>query len=269
MILSRRVALDGVQLDEADERILIQRISTENIKGSASAVGRLNRDGSRRTGGARETLDVVVQFTIRAYGRYMEERESVLEAANAWAARALSVGRWLTTSTRPERKIRVRLETPATMDNARDATATFKITFRSYGVPYWVDTDDARGSGVSGSGISGSLTLPCGGSARTAADVTLENTSGATINTATVTAGSSKIELSGLGMNAGESLVMDHDSEGILRIRIQNGSSYRSALSCRTAGSADDLYIWPGQNTVSFTAQRACRARAWARGRYL
>lgn len=271
MILSRRVALDGAQLDEADERILIQGIGTENPKGSAGAAARMGRDGSRRTGGNRETVDVVVKFTIRAYGREMEEREAILEAANAWAARALAAGRWLTTSIRPERQIRVRLEEPAMMDNARDATATFKIRFRAYGVPYWVDRDSARAMAQSAVGISGSAALQCPGSARTAADVTMENMSGAAINTVTVKAGDSQISLTGLGMGAGEALIIDHDSEGIMHIQIRSadGKSHRSAMTNRSEGSADDLYIWPGDVQFTFTAQRACRMTAWARGRYL
>jgi hypothetical protein len=181
------------------------------------------------------------------------------------------VGRWLTYSGRPDRQIRVRLEEPALMDNARDATATFKITFRAYGVPYWVDKNESRASAVSSTGISGSVALECPGSARTAADVTLQNMSGATINTVTVDAGGSQISLTGLGMNAGESLVMDHDAEGLLQMGIVNAArtAYRSVMINRSEGSADDLYIWPGSVNITFTAQRGCRMTAWARGRYL
>ena len=64
MILSKRVALDGVQLDSVDSRILIQRVETAAGKETIDAASLWGGSGSRVTGIHRDSLDVVVSFSI-------------------------------------------------------------------------------------------------------------------------------------------------------------------------------------------------------------
>ena len=64
MILKRRVALGGEQLDELDERIIITGVDEaagkDNISSTAAAIG----NGQRITARRRDTLDVSVRFAL-------------------------------------------------------------------------------------------------------------------------------------------------------------------------------------------------------------
>lgn len=64
MILSRRIALGGVQLDQVDGSIIIQSIDEAAGKETISAVNRGSGNGQRITGRRRDTLDVTVRFSI-------------------------------------------------------------------------------------------------------------------------------------------------------------------------------------------------------------
>lgn len=118
-----------------------------------------------------------------------------------------------------------------------------------------------RQQGVS----SGSLTLGVNGSAETVMDVSFKNTSGSTVNTFSVTAGGKTIALTGLGLANNATLTIDHDENGLIRMKI--GST--SVLDKRTAESADDLTVKPGAVSVSFTAGGAGTIQVTCKGRYL
>lgn len=269
MQLSRRVALDGVQLDEQHAQIAIQSIQSLAPKGNAgSAAARYGWSGSRRTGGHRESMDVVVGFSIILKKGMAEEREAALEAVNAWTGIARS-GAWLTTNMKPGRRIRVYLEEPAAMGDPRsDPQKTMSIRFRAYGVPNWQDTEP-RSVTLAG-GNTGSGSLEVGGNAPTCAEIRMQNISGQTMNWAEATVGTRRIRTEDVGLGAGETLIIDHDAEGLIRIRIENGYGVsRSVMHKRTAESADDYWVNPGMAAVSFRSERACLVTALARGRYL
>ena len=66
MQLKHRVALDGIELDSIDDRIMIQKVETADGKESVSTVDLFGvGSGSRVTSIHRSTLDVTVKFTIR------------------------------------------------------------------------------------------------------------------------------------------------------------------------------------------------------------
>lgn len=266
MVLSRRVTLDGIQMDESHEAIAIQGISTGAPKGNAGASA-LAGGGSRRTGGTREQLEVTVTFTIIIKRARASERDAALDAVNSWAAIAEN-GAWMRSSMKPGKMIRVFLEEPASLGDAREAGRTFSIKFRAYGVPYWID--EAPGSVTLTDSAYAAGSLAVGGNTRTVVDIEAVNLSGAVLNTFVVRAGSSEITLTGLGVRATEDLVIGHTAEGFLQIyaRDNNGSA-RSLLHRRAASSADDLYVGPGMAAIVFSADRACRVTASARGRWL
>ena len=269
MQLSRRVALDGVQLDEQHARIAIQSIQSQAAKGNGgSAASRYGGSGSRRIAGHRESMDVTVGFSLVIKAGQAEEREAALEAANAWAAIARN-GAWLTTSVKPGRQIRVYLEEPAAMGDPRsDAPKTFTIRFRAYGIPNWQETD--KRSVVFGSGNNGIGTLEIGGNAPTCAEITMANISGQSLRWAECTVGASRIRVEDIALGANESIVIDHDDEGLIRIRIRDiYGAHRSILDKRTGDSASDYWVSPGMAAVSYMSERACRVTAEARGRFL
>lgn len=75
----------------------------------------------------------------------------------------------------------------------------------------------------------------------------------------------SSITLEGISIPAGESIVIDHDDGGY--IRIMHGSN--SLLIDRTVDSSDDLYLPTGRSEVSVTGNVDVSAVFSVRGAWL
>ena len=265
MILRRRVALNWRHLDEIDPRILIQGSEPQagrETTGTASLWGGV---GSRVTGEHRESLDVNVQFSLDIKRAHFEERAFVLEQIMTWAA----AGGWLTLSQKPGRRLRVYAAQLPAEGDPLDWTQRYTITFRALGVPYW-QRDAANTVTLSGASASGVLSVT--GNVATDAELLFKNTSGSVCNTVTVTAGDSTMALTDLGLASGETLWIDHDDDGrrcVLRIRIEDTNGVmRSAYSCRTPDSSDELRVTPGVQPVTLTAQRAGILKMSCYGRF-
>ena len=267
MELRHRVALDGVQLDSVDSRIMITRVETGDGKENISAVSLWGEStGSRVTNIHRDSIDITVKFHIRLKKRNMQEREEVLEKANAWAF----AGGWLTSSTKKERKIRVFRAQAAAAGDPWDWTKEYAIVFRACGVPYWQQSNPA--SVMRQNVTSVNLTVGVGGSEKTVAEAQFKNTSGATCNTFSINTGESSISFASLGLADGETLIIDHDDNGKrcnLRMRIRStGGSYRSVMDKRTSGSSDDLTVSPGTRTIAISAAKAGTITVNCHGRF-
>lgn len=260
MHLAHRAALNGVQLDEIDPRILIKGIEAAGGRETVSTVGLGRGDGTRITGRRRESTEVTVRFSINIRRNSLEERAAVLEAVNAWAVG----GGWLTINYKPDRQLLVdEVTTPGEGDLWKRLNE-FTILFRAHAVPYWQQASAV--SAVTGTGNSGSGSLAVAGSAETVADAQLQNMSGAEINTAGITVGGNTMNFTGLGLGNNETLTVDHViADGIQVVRIRIGS--RSVMEKRTG--ADDFNVAPGACAISFTAQRACRLTVSSRGRFV
>lgn len=246
MRLAHRVALDGVELDEIDNRIIVQGVEEDAGKETISAVSIFGGFGQRVTGRHRDTLDVTVKFSLRIKKNDMEARSLLFEKICGWAYG----GGWLTVNYKPNRKLRVAC---AQLPPAGDQWAwasTYAIVFRAYGVPYWQQAEGNRCEVAGKAGATQRLGIP--GTVPTALDVTLENISGTTISTVQVTADGSTLRLEDLGLLDGEKLVIDHE-DGLLRVRIL-GSAWRTALDKRTPASSDDLTVRPGTVDVVLSA---------------
>lgn len=259
MQLAHRAALNGVQLDEVDPRIIIQGIEGGAGKEVVSAIATGSGDGMRVTERHREYVECGITFSILARRNQLAERTAVLEAACAWAAR----GGWLTVNYKPDRRLYVDEVVMPGEGDVWNRDNMYTITMRARAIPFWQNENAV--SGVTGSGGSGSGSLIVPGSARTVADAVLRNVSGATINSASITIGGQGMSFSGLDMGNGESLVVDHlisSGKNIIRIRVGG----RSAMACRSG--ADDFLIMPGNVGFSFSAQRACQLTVSVRGRF-
>ena len=262
MILSHRVALNGVQLDSVDNRILIQGVDEAAGMDQVSAVGVFGGVGQRITNRRRDYLDVTVRFSLKIHKTDMQARSDVFEKVNAWAA----PGGWLTVNYKAGRRLWVvRYQCPAAGDQWA-WTSVYSITFRAYAVPYW-QQEPPEMLAATGSSIARSIGV--GGNTKTVLDAKFKNTSGSACNTFSISAGGSAIALSSLGLANGETLHIDHTEDGLLRIRIQStGNVYRSALDKRTAASSDDLWVSPGAVTVTVTAQRTGALTLSCAGRF-
>lgn len=259
-----RVSLEGVELDSLDSRIVIQSISEATGKESRNTVSTGGPWGQRVTARRRDSLDVQIGYGIDIKGNNMQSRETVMEAVNAWAAG----GGYLRIGYKGNRRLYVRQVDPAGAGDPANWTSNYTITFRADGIPYW-EEDTEYGTCTAAADTSGSERLDVGGNTATAAEAEMTNESGGTVNTADITIGASTMLFTGLGLEDGETLVIDHTAEGLLRIRIRSGNSYRSAMSARTAESDDDFYVEPGERSARFRAEGACSLTARARGRFL
>lgn len=263
MILSRRVALEGVQLDELDERILISGIQEPEPEMVRNAVGLAGGMGSRLVSRQRNGKRVTVKFRLRIRKGDMQARSELLEKVISWARRE----GWLTIGSRQNRRIRVRYIQEPDIGDLREWTREYTIAFEANERPWWeMETPNtARIPTASG----GSTSIAVAGDLKSPIEFELKNMSGMEIAQATVNAGPSSFVFNNLGLGGNETLVADHDEYNVLRLRIRNGSgAYRSVLNKRTDTSSDDLDVDPGAASVSFSATRACQLTAYSFGRF-
>lgn len=259
MILAHRVALNGVQLDEVDSRIVIKGIEEAAGKETISAVSPAFGCGQRITNRHRDTLDVTIKFSLNIRTTELQERSNIFEAVNRWAAQ----GGYLTVNYKANRRIYVVCAQNPGAGDQYERTTVYSITFRAYSIPYW-EEETAR-SVDTGTTSNGSCSLEVAGSAETVADISLRNMSGMQINTVNITGAGKTMRFESLGLNANETLTISHTGTGILQIKI--GS--RSVMSKRTPSSANDFRMIPGVRTFSFNADRACKMSVSCRGRFV
>ncbi len=257
MILSHRVALNGVELDSLDNRILIQGIDEAAGKEQISAVTLFGGTGQRITNQHRDTLDVTVRFCIRIKKNDMQAREELFEKICAWAA----PGGWLTVNYKDDRRLRVVCaQYPAAGDMWNWANA-YSIIFRAYSVPYW---QQATPNKLMVTGSRFNRQFGVAGSAQTVLDIEFKN-SGGTCTRFKVTAGGSMIELTGLSLGSRQTLAIKHTDDGLLRIT----AAGISVMDKRTAESSDDLYVSPGTVTVSIDSATAGTLTISSAGRFV
>ena len=257
MILNKRAALGGAQLDEVDPYIVIRGIDPGTPSENLTSVERMGGAGSRVTGDHFGVLEIKITFGIDIPKTFPEERRRVYDAAVAWARRK----GWLTVSQMPDRRAyvdKVLFENPGDM---RDWTHDYTFTFRCYGVPFWQDETPAQA--VAGSITNGSVSIEVPGTAPTVLEATFRNISGQNIANVSISASGNTITLTGVNLGANQVLTIDHGTDGLLRIRKGNTSVYQLYTG------ADDLYVNPGTVNVSVTASRACELTVRAYGRYV
>lgn len=256
MILSKRVALGGVQLDEIHERIVIRRIDPGVPYETTDTVDRMGGVGQRVTGQHWETLEVNVTYAIDVQKREMQLRREIFDAVNAWA---LKKG-WLTVNWLPNRRFYVdKVVLPGSGDMWQWLNE-YTITFRAYNIPFWQDELPAQAAG--GIASSGRVWVPVGGNMKSVMDISFRNRSGMTINNFQVSAGGNTIRLSSLGLGGSSTLKISHGTDGLLRITADGVSVYS-----KYRGS-DDLYVEPGNVAVDFAADRAGVLTAQCYGRW-
>lgn len=245
MILSKRVALGGVQLDELHERIVIRSVDPGVPKETVTAASRMGGVGQRMTSQHWDTLEVSVGFAIDVPKTAMALRRQIFDTVMTWAMRK----GWLTVNWMTDRRLYVDKVVLPDGGDMFEWTNEYTLVFRAYNVPFWTDVTPSQVS--SGTVSSGSVSAQVGGNVRSVLDVSFRNRSGMTINNFWVQANGNRITLKGLGLGGSSTLTINHGTDGLLRITIGSTNVYS-----RYTG-ADDLYVDPGKVTVSFSADRA------------
>lgn len=245
MILSKRVALGGQQLDELHDAIVIRSIDPGVPNESISAVDRMGGAGSRITGDHFSTIDVSVTYAIDIPKRKMAERREVFDLVNAWANRK----GWLTVNWLENRRLYVDKTILPGSGDLWEWTNEFTVVFRAYNVPFWQDETPVQAAG--GTAASGRVNIQVGGTTESVLDVSFRNMSGMTINNLWIQANGNRITLTGMGLGGSSTLNIHHGTDGLLRIEI-GGSSVYDKYS-----GADELYVNPGSVAVDYAADRA------------
>ena len=256
MILTRRVALGGVQLDEIHEAIVIRGVDAGVTHETISAVSRMGGFGQRVTGKHWDSLDVSVRFAIDIPKKRMEERKAVFDAVIAWA-RAKG---WLTFNYLTNKRMWVDHVVFPDSGDMWDWTGEFTITFRAYNVPFWQDEIPNQAGADLSSG--GRLYVTVGGNVESVLDVTFQNRSGMVIQNFQISTPVSSIVLTDISLGGSETLTISHGTDGLLRIRAGSRSVYEKYTG------TDDLFVNPGVVTVDWSATRAGRITVQSYGRY-
>ena len=259
MILSRRVALNGNQLDELNDLIVIRGIYDGYPEETENTANRMGGVGQRVTDQHWEKLEVNVTFAILVPKTNLQQRQEIFDAVKVWA---LQKG-WLTLNYKPGVRMRVdKVILPAGGD-LWNWTGDYTIQFVSRNVPFW-QQETTESTAISAA-MNVSRYISVAGMVRTVVDMDFVNISGMTINSLRIAAQSSVIQLNGFSLGNGQTLSINHGTDGLLRITAGGGS----ILHCRTEGSSDDLYVDPGSRLVQITAQRSGRITLSATGRFL
>lgn len=256
MILSRRVSLGGVQLDEIHESVVIQSMDPGVAHENVSAVNRMGGVGQRMTGQHWETLEAKVSYAIDIAKENITDRRAVFDAVNAWAKKK----GWLRMNSMPGRMMYVDKVVLPSAGDLRKWTEEFPLTFRAYNVPFWQDETATQVTGNTAAG--GTVVLDVPGMERTVLDAVFQNQSGKEVTRLTVTAGNYAITLTGLNLSGNGRLEISHGTDGLLQITADGTSVYSKYTG------ADDLYADPGSVNVSWTADRAGILTVSCRGRY-
>ena len=130
----------------------------------------------------------------------------------------------------------------------------------------WQDIFPISNTKTSVASSTFNLTIP--GQFRTVADVDFTNTTNSTLTDLSITAGGSTISLTGLSLLINATVHIFHDEKGLLKITASRDSTTISAYNYRTAASDDDLYVDPGKQEISMTANVAGTLTVSVRGRY-
>lgn len=259
MILSRRIALNGQNLDELHGSIVIQGIEFKAPSENIQTINKIGGTGLRVVSQRYESLEVAVHWAMNVPKTDLFLRRSIFEDVERWA---MQTG-WLTVNYAPGRRLYVDKTVLTDPGDLRSWTDEYTITFRAYSVPFWQDEIPAEVIKTSFSGGNFDIYVP--GAFRTVADVEFKNTSGSTLDTFSIGVGGNTISLTSLGIANNGTLTITHGTDGLLKIMAGSTSAY----SKRSAGSADDLYCDPGTAGVSVTTQRSGNLKVSIFGRYI
>lgn len=253
-----RVWLNNLGLADIDPAIHVHDIAYSSPGITTSTVEHARYHGARVSRQRMGSSGVTVQFDVREYD--IAARQQIINRIAAWAMK----GGILTTDDRPGQRLHVVCTTPPTISSSLRWTARLTLEFTAFDNPCWEDVTP-KALTLTGTDESGNLY-----GAGTAADpyVTATVEAGADITQITLNAGDTTFELTGISVQAGETLEIGYDGTNTLYIRnTDTGVSY---LEKRSASSHDDLMIPVGRfSEVGFSSDGMASVTYRVRGLYL
>jgi hypothetical protein len=257
MILSRQVALNGQSLDGVHPAIVIQSVDPGAAAENVQVAARMTGFGARITGNSWPQREVKVRYGIDIPKKDLEARRAVYESVCAWARQK----GWMTANFMPYKRLYVDKTVISSMGDPREWTNEFELTFQAYNVPFWQDEipEIAQYTSVS----SGAKAIRVKGNAPGVLDVSFKNTSGSSCANVAFTVGNNTLTFTGINLANNDTLEITHGTDGLLRAYVGTTSKY----SLMTGG--DDLYVEPGNRTLTLSASAAGTLTITSYGRYI
>ncbi len=254
--------LNGQGLHDLDASICILDIA-ETVPAIRTQTAALaGREGLLVTARRRQSLTVTVTFEIRERDPY--RRKAIADQARAWARDG-----WLAISDRPDQRLYVLCESLPAIGSALRWTGPLTAVFTAYALPFWEADQPVRAEVVAPANTAASAALsPVGTAPWCLMDCQVENQGDAALTTLTIASGAGDtLTLVAPSLLApGGALTLTHDTAGRLRIAGPTGS----LLHTRTAASADDLTLVPGQTAhPAVTADQPVKATFLTRGLFV
>lgn len=254
--------LNGQGLSDLDESVCILDIAEAAPALRLQTAALAGREGQAVTARRRRQLTVTVTFEIRE--RDPHRRKAIADQARAWARDG-----WLTVSDRPGQRLYVLCEALPSVSSALRWTAPLTAVFTAYALPFWQAEHPARAEVSAQANTAASAALaPVGTAPWCLMDCQVQNQGGKALTSLTLASGTGDVlTLSAPSLLApGATLSLTHDASGRLSIAGPGGS----LLHTRTAASADDLTLVPGQTAhPSVTADQPVKATFLTRGLFL
>ena len=250
--------LNKKSLSAIDPAVCIRDIAYDATRFATTMSDKTGRDGQRVLDRHARSTSVVI--TIEIHEQDVARRQDVCSRVQAWAMG----GGVLTTNDKRGQQLNVICDNPPVITSALKWTQTLKIAFTAYEQPFWED-EYPRSVPLNGTNVIKSLYVP-GIGALTRVTASAKNVSGGTIDSLTLKAGGSTFDFAELALADGETITIDYDENGMLRIRAGDVSK----MHCRTAESDDELLVETGKaHVMSVTAGGNVNAVFKARGLYL
>lgn len=234
--------MDGNALTDLHPMLFIEEISCTPAEISFVSTTAARRDGELMLSSRRSAPTVTITLRILTEDRV--NRQAVYQRLVTWAS-----GSELRISDRPGQALRCVCTGMPAMGSVMKWTEPFTLTLTGFEHAFWRETVVSTLT-LSGTSGSGQLYIPGNGGA-VCGEVVVTPPTGATLNTLTLTVGSTSMSFSSLGASLTNPLTITYDDRRIQSIKV--GST--SALSKRTGASADDLLGICGKlNNISFTS---------------
>ena len=256
MILSRRVALDNVQLDSLDSSIVIRSFDPGTTRENIQITDRMGGAGSRVTTQHWQMLEAKLVFAIDVPKTNVAKRVQVFDLVKAWA---LKKG-WLTFNGLSTLQMWVEQVVVPSRGDLRVFDEEYTILFRNYNVPFWLSKTHASASAQLSTGVF-DITIP--GDVETVLNARITNSSGGVLDAITIGIDGHQLVFTAMTLANGDTLVINHGTDGLLRATVDGETVYG-----KLTGS-DDLITRPGTRTVSVECEGTLDVVVSCQGRFL
>lgn len=259
MILSKRVRLGGVNLDEVDESIVIRGLDPGTPEEDSVTGDKMGGFGLRLVRTRYRRLEAGVTFAIDIPKREMARRREVFDAVLSWVQKRGS--NWLVFEYMPKRRMYVDQVILPNAGDVWDWTAEYTIRFIAYYVPFWEsNTGDTPITEKTVKTDRDPFSLEIGGTAPSVLDILFKNISGKTNTDVTIKAGGNTMTFKGVNLADNECLMVDHTRQATVRARAVFLNAKGNITSSRNVypllSGADDLVVEPGTISVDVKGKR-------------